>query len=91
MTAPPEISGLIETFSNNIDFYKSDKYNEAQLRQEFIDPLFKHLGWDMDNAMGFAPQYRDVIHEASIKIAEEPLLKFISNDSKHKKCGVILT
>jgi len=68
MTAPPEISGLIETFSNNIDFYKSDKYNEAQLRQEFIDPLFKHLGWDMDNAMGFAPQYRDVIHEASIKI-----------------------
>ena len=68
MSAPPEISGLIETFSNNIEFYKSDKYNEAQLRQEFIDPLFKHLGWDMDNSMGFAPQYRDVIHEASIKI-----------------------
>jgi len=78
MTAPPEISGLIETFSNNIDFYKSDKYNEAQLRQEFIDPLFKHLGWDMDNAMGFAPQ------------SEEPLLKFISNDSKHKKVQYLL-
>ncbi len=68
MAAPESIKQLIETFGNNLDFYKSAHYNEAQLRQEFLDPFFKELGWDMDNAAGLAPQYRDVIHEASIKI-----------------------
>ena len=68
MPAPDSVKKLIETFDNNIDFYKSNQYNEAQLRQEFLDPFFKELGWDMDNTAGFAPQYRDVIHEASIKI-----------------------
>jgi hypothetical protein len=68
MAAPESVKRLIDTFGSNLDFYKSDQYNEAQLRKEFLDPLFKELGWDMDNAAGFAPQYRDVIHEASIKI-----------------------
>lgn len=68
MPAPESVKKLIETFGNNIDFYKSGQYNEAQLRQEFLDPFFKALGWDMDNEEGLAPQYRDVIHEASIKI-----------------------
>ncbi len=68
MSAPESVKKLIETFGNNIDFYKSGQYNEAQLRQEFLDPFFKELGWDMDNTAGLAPQYRDVIHEASIKI-----------------------
>ena len=68
MAAPKSVKQLIETFGNNIGFYKSNQYNEAQLRQEFLDPFFKELGWDMDNTAGLAPQYRDVIHEASIKI-----------------------
>ena len=68
MAAPESVKRLIDTFGSNLDFYKSALYNEAQLRKEFLDPLFKELGWDMDNAAGFAPQYRDVIHEASIKI-----------------------
>jgi len=68
MPAPNSVKQLIDTFGNNLDFYKSDQYNEYQLRQEFLDPFFKSLGWDMDNEAGLAPQYRDVIHEASIKI-----------------------
>ena len=68
MPAPDSVKLLIDTFENNLDFYKSGKYNEYQLRQEFLDPFFKELGWDMDNEAGLAPQYRDVIHEASIKI-----------------------
>ncbi len=40
------------------------------MRKEFIDPLFRELGWDMDNGAGLAPQYRDVIHESSIKIGK---------------------
>ncbi len=68
MPTPDSVKTLIETFERNLDFYKSDRYNEAQLRQEFLDPFFKAMGWDMDNTSGVAPQYRDVIHEASIRI-----------------------
>jgi hypothetical protein len=27
------------------------------------------LGWDIDNAQAFAEQYREVVHEARVKIA----------------------
>jgi hypothetical protein len=30
--------------------------------------FFAALGWDMDNAQGLAPQYRDVIHEDALRI-----------------------
>ena len=33
--------------------------------REFIDPLFEALGWDVANKFGIAPQYQEVIHEAS--------------------------
>lgn len=68
MSCPETVKKLVETFRCNIDYYKSIRYKEAQLRKEFLDPFFKELGWDMDNTAGLAPQYRDVIHEASLKI-----------------------
>jgi len=43
-------------------------YNETQIRREFIDPLFKALGWDIDNQQGHAEAYKDVIHEDAIKV-----------------------
>ncbi|MBI5636763.1 MAG: N-6 DNA methylase [Nitrospinae bacterium] len=67
---PPKIRELVERFHQNIEQYKSGKYNEAQVRQEFIDPMFKELGWDMDNAEGNAEAYKDVIHEDAIKIGD---------------------
>lgn len=69
MTAPKKIIDLVETFDRNYESYKAGKYQEAQLRQEFINPFFKVLGWDMDNEQGLAEAYKDVIHEDSIKIA----------------------
>ncbi len=33
MAAPESVKKLIETFGNNLNFYKSAKYNEAQLRR----------------------------------------------------------
>lgn len=69
MTAPKEVKDLVERFDRNIEAYKSGKYNETQLRREFVDPLFKALGWDLDNEQGNAEAYKDVVHEDSIKIA----------------------
>ena len=65
---PPEVRNLVEHFARNRDALRSPAYNEAQARQEFIDPFFKALGWDMDNEQGLAEAYKDVIHEDAIKI-----------------------
>jgi len=68
MSAPPVIADLVERFDQQSDAYKSGQYNEAQLRKEFVDPMFKALGWDMENISGYAEAYKDVIHEDAIKI-----------------------
>jgi len=68
VAAPDIVLRLIDTFDNNLSAYRSGKYNETQVRREFIDPLFKALGWDIDNEQGYAEAYKDVIHEDAIKI-----------------------
>ena len=68
MSAPPAILDLVARFEQQLDTYKSGAYNETQLRRDFLDPLFKALGWDMDNEAGYAEAYRDVIHEDAIRI-----------------------
>ncbi len=68
MPVPQEVIKLIENFERNLEAYRSGKYNETQVRRDFIDPLFKALGWDMDNSVGYAEAYRDVIHEDAIKV-----------------------
>jgi len=68
MSVPEEIHELIERFDRNLDTYRSGRYNEAQVRQEFINPFFNALGWDVYNKQGYAESYKDVIHEDAIKI-----------------------
>ena len=68
MPAPSVIADLVERFEQQGDAYKSGQYNEAQLRKEFVDPMFKALGWDMENISGYAEAYKDVIHEDAIRI-----------------------
>src|SRR3989441_5820653 len=66
---PPQIiADLIERFEQNAESYRSPGYNEAQVRKEFIDPLFEALGWDLANKAGHAEAYKDVIHEDAIKV-----------------------
>lgn len=43
MAAPKEILELVKRFEDNLEAYKSGKYNETQLRLEFIDPFLKLL------------------------------------------------
>ncbi len=41
---PSIVSDLIERFEQNRDAYKSQAYNETQLRREFLDH-FESRGW----------------------------------------------
>ncbi|HNB54245.1 MAG TPA: hypothetical protein PK530_20015, partial [Anaerolineales bacterium] len=66
---PPIIPALMQRFRDNLSDYRSGKYNETQLRREFLDPFFEALGWDVNNALGYAEAYKDVIHEDAVKIA----------------------
>ncbi len=62
------VEQLVLRFSEQIDSYKSGQYNETLTRRDFIDPFFKALGWDIDNSLGYAEAYREVIHEDKVKI-----------------------
>ena len=68
MTAPEGLNHLVERFERNLDSYTSGKYNETQLRREFVDPLFELLAWDVSNSKGYAEAYKDVVHEDAVKI-----------------------
>ncbi len=70
MSVPSRIIELVELFERNIDSYKSGVYNETQVRNEFINPFFTELGWDVENKRGYAEAYKDVIHEYSQKTAD---------------------
>ena len=71
MPAPDTIKSLVERFERNYEQYHSPKYNEAQARLEFINPFFKAMGWDIDNAHGYSETYKEVIYEDSLEIEGE--------------------
>ncbi len=68
MPAPEIIHQLVRRFDDNRDAYRSTNYNEAQLRQEFLNPFFEALGWDVSNKKGFSIKYREVVHEDSLRV-----------------------
>jgi type I restriction-modification system DNA methylase subunit len=67
-TAPPEIISLVDRFAGQRVAYKSGRYNETELRRDFLDPLFEALGWDMTNRKNYSEKYREVIHEISVEV-----------------------
>lgn len=54
---------LVNKFEKYKHHYLSKSYLEAQVRQDFIDPFFEALGWDMENKKGLSPFEREVILE----------------------------
>ena len=68
MNVPDRIKNIVETFDYNLETYKKGKYNETQVRLEYINPFFEELGWDVTNKQGYAEAYKDIIHEDAIKI-----------------------
>ena len=63
------IHNLVEKYESNRDFYKTAKFNETQVRNEFLDPLFETLGWDIRNTSSRKTNEREVLLEESLKAA----------------------
>ena len=64
---PDVVYNLIERFSTHMAEYHQS-YSEAQVRQDFIDPLFEALDWDVKNIRGRAEAYREVVVEDALRI-----------------------
>ena len=68
MPAPQSVIDLVQRFESQLAVYKSGRYNETELRRDFLDPFFEALGWDVRNTANASEKYRDVIHEQSVEV-----------------------
>lgn len=71
MPIPSSILDRIALFARNQADYTAPDYKEARLRQEFLDPLFASLGWDVANTQGYAEAYKEVVSEDALRIGRE--------------------
>jgi type I restriction-modification system DNA methylase subunit len=63
------IGTLVNRFEEQFRSYIKPTYKEAQTREDFINPFFKALGWDVDNSqLEAAEAYREVMYEDRIKV-----------------------
>jgi hypothetical protein len=63
-----ELSRLVESFGQRVAELKRSSYVEAQLRDDFLNPFFRALGWDMENRAGLIQQKREVEIESRTQI-----------------------
>jgi type I restriction-modification system DNA methylase subunit len=62
------IHQLVDRYREHREQYLHADYNEAKTRQDFINPLFKALGWDINNERGDSEAYREVIYEDKVVV-----------------------
>jgi type I restriction-modification system DNA methylase subunit len=58
-----ELRKLVKRFQANLVSYESSDYLERQLQTDFLDDLFKVLGWDVTNKANLSPRQREVLVE----------------------------
>jgi len=58
-----KLEELAEKFKANEDQYRSSSYNEENAKGQFIEPLFKDLGWTFEAEAGVGPDHCDVWKE----------------------------
>ena len=62
-----KITDLVNKYHKNRESYIRQSYNESQLRNDFLDPFFELLGWDIKNAAGKSTYEREVLVEEALK------------------------
>lgn len=61
------LEALVKKYEDGIDGHNDPKYNETQLRNDFLDPFFELLGWDIRNESGKPTNEREVLVEEGLK------------------------
>ena len=65
-----QLKSLIEGFRSNLRSLHEPQTLEAVIRQEYIDPFWKLLEWDVANAAHRSHAEKDVIIEANTATTE---------------------
>ena len=63
-----EVQKLVDNFHKHIDEYLKPKYQEAEVRQDFLDKFFVALGWDVYHHENQNPYEREVRIEKSVMV-----------------------
>lgn len=63
-----EVDRLVDSFGKRLSELKATGYSEAQLRDDFLNPFFRALGWDMENRAGLIQKEREVEIESATHI-----------------------
>lgn len=66
MAVPRSVRQLVRTFDTQRETCAAGASRMTHVRKEFIDPLFRALGWDVDNAQGLSLAYREVVRRDAV-------------------------
>ena len=55
-----EVARLTASFHKDLADYRSEGYDESALRNDFLTPFWRALGWDVENKQGLAQSLREV-------------------------------
>ena len=55
-----EVARLTTSFHKGLTAYRSEGYDESALRNDFLTPFWRALGWDSENKQGLAQSLREV-------------------------------
>lgn len=64
-----ELERLTSAFHKNLSHFKSGAYDESALRNDFLVPFWRALGWDVENLKGETQPLREVQIESRVDIA----------------------
>jgi type I site-specific restriction endonuclease len=64
-----ELERLVVAFRKNRTYFTSAAYDESSLRNDFLTPFWRALGWDVENRQGLTQQLREVQVETRIEEA----------------------
>jgi type I restriction-modification system DNA methylase subunit len=64
-----ELTRLTASFHKGLASYRGEGYDEAALRNDFLNPFWRALGWDVENKEGLAQSLREVQIESRVHIA----------------------
>ena len=62
---------LIDKYRENLKQYQTASYNETEVRNDFVNPFFELLGWDINNNSGLPQHLREVKHEATVIVEQD--------------------
>jgi hypothetical protein len=64
-----ELERLTGAFRKNLSHLKSEAYDESALRNDYLVPFWRALGWDVENLKGETQPLREVQIESRVDIA----------------------